>query len=89
MLSPHGVTGLAPTSATGATRVPAFKVALIDPSLFTLPYDMKLAAGLREIGHSVTFYGKALGPEEAAPAGAVFRRSARASIFQARSAAGN
>ena len=70
MLSPHGVTGLAPTSATGATRVPAFKVALIDPSLFTLPYDMKLAAGLREIGHSVTFYGKALGPEEAAPAGA-------------------
>jgi glycosyltransferase involved in cell wall biosynthesis len=70
MLSPDTETTLAPASAARPTRLPAFKVALIDPSLFTLPYDVKLAAGLREIGHSVMFYGKALGPEEAAPAGA-------------------
>jgi hypothetical protein len=48
-------------------RLPAFKVALIDPSLFTLPYDVKLVEGLRDIGHSVSFYGKTLGPDETAP----------------------
>jgi len=51
-------------------RLPAFKVALIDPSLFTLPYDVKLAEGLRGIGHTVRFYGKSLEPQEAEPAGA-------------------
>lgn len=60
------------SSAPGAAhaRLPAFKVALIDPSLFTLPYDVKLAQGLRGIGHNVRFYGKSLGPEEIEPEGA-------------------
>ena len=48
-------------------RLPTFKVALIDPSLFTLPYDVKLIEGLSGIGHSVRFYGKTLAPEETAP----------------------
>jgi len=67
MLSPDRENGLACASASAPTRLPAFKVALIDPSLFTLPYDVKLVVGLREIGHSVRFYGKALGPEETVP----------------------
>jgi glycosyltransferase involved in cell wall biosynthesis len=57
-------------SAPSRARLPAFKVALIDPSLFTLPYDVKLAEGLRGIGHSVRFYGKSLSPQESEPAGA-------------------
>jgi len=61
--------------STPAREVPVagksrFKIALIDPSLFTLPYDVKLAQGLRGIGHTVQFYGKVLGPEESEPAGA-------------------
>jgi glycosyltransferase involved in cell wall biosynthesis len=67
MLSPDRENGLACASASAPTRLPAFKVALIDPSLFTLPYDLKLVEGLRGIGHSVRFYGKALGPEETVP----------------------
>ena len=39
-------------------------VALIDPSLFTLPYDLKLAEGLQQAGHRVELFGKALPPEE-------------------------
>ncbi|HVB69219.1 MAG TPA: glycosyltransferase [Acetobacteraceae bacterium] len=34
------------------------RVALIDPSLFTLPYDARLAAGLRAIGHAVSLHGR-------------------------------
>lgn len=34
------------------------KIALIDPSLFTWPYDLKLAKGLTEIGHSVRVFGR-------------------------------
>jgi len=34
------------------------RVALIDPSLFTLPYDAALAAGLRDQGHDVLLYGR-------------------------------
>ncbi len=34
------------------------RVALIDPSLFTLPYDAALAAGLRDAGHEVVLYGR-------------------------------
>lgn len=34
------------------------KIALIDPSLFTWPYDLKLAQGLVSIGHEVTIYGR-------------------------------
>lgn len=56
--------------AAQPARLPAFKVALIDPSLFTLPYDVKLVEGLRGIGHTVRFYGKSLEPQETEPAGA-------------------
>jgi glycosyltransferase involved in cell wall biosynthesis len=54
---------LVPADAMAAQPL---KVALIDPSLFTLPYDAKLATALRAIGHSVRFYGKALAPDETA-----------------------
>ncbi|HWB51562.1 MAG TPA: glycosyltransferase family 4 protein [Stellaceae bacterium] len=37
----------------------ALRVALIDPSLFTVPYDAKLAAALRGAGHDVALYGEA------------------------------
>ena len=40
------------------------RVALIDPSLFTLPYDAALAAGLQAEGHDVTLYGRAPGPDD-------------------------
>jgi glycosyltransferase involved in cell wall biosynthesis len=36
------------------------RVALIDPSLFTLPYDVALADGLRANGHDVTLHGRPL-----------------------------
>jgi glycosyltransferase involved in cell wall biosynthesis len=44
------------------------RVSLIDPSLFTLPYDERLADALKRRGHRVELIGKALGPREAAPA---------------------
>ena len=34
------------------------RVALVDPSLFTLPYDVALAAGLQDHGHDVMLYGR-------------------------------
>ena len=34
------------------------RVALIDPSLFTLPYDVALTAGLRACGHDVVLHGR-------------------------------
>ena len=40
------------------------RVAMIDPSLFTLPYDRMLALGLQEAGHAVTLYGRQPGPED-------------------------
>lgn len=45
-------------------------VALIDPSLFTLPYDAALAAGLQQGGHSVRLYGRCAGPDDNALNGA-------------------
>jgi glycosyltransferase involved in cell wall biosynthesis len=39
------------------------KIALIDPSLFTWPYDLRLAKGLTEIGHSVQIFGREPGYE--------------------------
>jgi glycosyltransferase involved in cell wall biosynthesis len=33
------------------------KIALIDPSLFTWPYDLKLAKGLTDIGHAASIVG--------------------------------
>ncbi len=40
------------------------KVALIDPSLFTWPYNHALAEGLKQSGHAVTMYTKHLGEKE-------------------------
>ncbi|WP_142850462.1 glycosyltransferase [Telmatospirillum sp. J64-1] len=42
------------------------RVAIIDPSLFTWPYDSELAAGLAANGHDVQIFGKVLGPGETA-----------------------
>ena len=70
MPAPSRDLGAGPASAASRARLPAFKIALIDPSLFTLPYDVKLVEGLRGIGHTVRFYGKSLTPEESEPAGA-------------------
>jgi glycosyltransferase involved in cell wall biosynthesis len=36
------------------------KIAVIDPSLYTWPYDAELVGALRAAGHDVTLYGKAL-----------------------------
>ena len=36
------------------------RAALIDPSLFTLPYDVELAAGLEAAGYQVTLHGRDL-----------------------------
>jgi len=49
------------------------RVAMIDPSLFTLPYDEKLAAALERRGHRVDFFGKALGAREPGPTGVTLR----------------
>jgi glycosyltransferase involved in cell wall biosynthesis len=46
------------------------RVALIDPSLFTLPYDVALAGGLVRNGHDVTLHGRALRPEDGGLRGA-------------------
>ena len=70
MPAPSRDLGPGPASTTIRARLPQFKIALIDPSLFTLPYDVKLVEGLRGIGHTVRFYGKSLAPEESEPAGA-------------------
>lgn len=40
------------------------RVALIDPSLFTLPYDRALAGGLSRAGHDVTLFGRRPGPDD-------------------------
>jgi len=53
----------------------AMRVALIDPSLFTLPYDAALAAGLQAEGHQVVLHGRAPGPDDNATDGAPLRAS--------------
>ena len=40
------------------------RIALIDPSLFTLPYDAGLIEGLTSLGHDVTLHGRALRRED-------------------------
>ncbi|MBV8521066.1 MAG: glycosyltransferase [Acetobacteraceae bacterium] len=40
------------------------RIALIDPSLFTLPYDAALASGLRQVGHEVRLYGRSPGTDD-------------------------
>lgn len=49
---------------TEPRKEPAMRVALVDPSLFTLPYDRMLAAGLRQGGHDVVLHTRALQPAE-------------------------
>jgi glycosyltransferase involved in cell wall biosynthesis len=46
------------------------RIALVDPSLFTLPYDAALAAGLHAEGHEVALHGRRLGPDDGRPDGA-------------------
>jgi len=41
------------------------RIALIDPSLFTLPYDLKLAEGLQQAGHRVDLFGKPVPADQA------------------------
>lgn len=45
------------------------RVALVDPSLFTLPYDRALAAGLTAAGHEVVLHGRRPGRDDAQPNG--------------------
>ena len=63
----------------------AMRVALIDPSLFTLPYDAALAAGLQTEGHTVVLHGRNPGPDdnatEGVPLQASFYRVAGAPVF--------
>lgn len=40
------------------------RVALVDPSLFTLPYDSALASGLQAAGHDVVLYGRRAGRDD-------------------------
>lgn len=40
------------------------KVAMLDPSLFTLPYDRELCAALTRAGHAIRLYGRPLRPGE-------------------------
>ena len=44
------------------------RIAMIDPSLFTWPYDAALALALRDAGHEVAIFGKPLAAAEAGPA---------------------
>jgi glycosyltransferase involved in cell wall biosynthesis len=58
------------------------KIAMIDPSLFTLPYDSALCAALMARGCDVTLYGRELRsqeftPREAAPRAFFYRWSER------------
>ena len=50
-------------AGTGANLM---RVALIDPSLFTLPYDAAFARALRSAGLDVTLHGRAMRPEDGA-----------------------
>ncbi|WP_419758719.1 glycosyltransferase family 4 protein [Acidisoma sp.] len=43
------------------------RIALIDPSLFSLPYDRALASGLGRIGHTVALHGRALRSGDGSP----------------------
>lgn len=45
------------------------RIAMIDPSLFTLPYDQALATGLVHAGHAVAIHGRRPGPDDSSPPG--------------------
>lgn len=40
------------------------RIAIVDPSLFTIPYDTNLCGGIAQGGHDVTLYGRDLRPGE-------------------------
>ena len=40
------------------------RVAMVDPSLFTLPYDRALVSALGRAGHDVTLFGRRPGPDD-------------------------
>jgi glycosyltransferase involved in cell wall biosynthesis len=50
------------------------KVAVVDPSLFTIPYDAALVAALRAAGAEVLFFGRRERPGETVPAALRLRR---------------
>ncbi len=50
------------------------RIALIDPSLFTWPYDAELALALRSAGNDVTIYGRALEGAGGGVAGEMLQR---------------
>lgn len=50
------------------------RVDLVDPSLFTLPYDRMLALGLQQAGHHVVLHGRAPKPEEGKTEGVTLAR---------------
>ena len=60
------------------------RVALVDPSLFTLPYDCALANSLTRLGHDVVLYGRKVAANENRPSGVrldpVFYRMAGNSV---------
>lgn len=45
------------------------RVAMVDPSLFTLPYDRALISALGRAGHDVTLFGRRPGPDDNGAAG--------------------
>ena len=45
------------------------RVALVDPSLFTLPYDCALADSLTQLGHDVVLYGRKVEADDNRPSG--------------------
>jgi glycosyltransferase involved in cell wall biosynthesis len=51
------------------------KVALIDPSLFTWPYDRALGGALADLGHETRIFGKALPPGDPRNADPLFAPS--------------
>jgi glycosyltransferase involved in cell wall biosynthesis len=51
------------------------KVTLVDPSLFTWPYDAALAEGLRQAGNQVSIIGKALQTRPTGPASALLHET--------------
>jgi glycosyltransferase involved in cell wall biosynthesis len=51
------------------------RIAMLDPSLFSLPYDRALASALDRIGHEVTLHGRALRSGDGSPGDVGFRKS--------------
>ena len=50
------------------------RVALIDPSLFTWPYDRELALALSSTGHEARIFGKVLGSDDSSPDDAILEQ---------------